>query len=175
MRFKRKAYLLLCFALAAFIYFKSNENTTATGITLIIALLFPALFKLWLKRHKKKKYLKSDLSKVDKMAGEEFELYLKAHFENLGYRVKHVGQTGDFGADLILTDKNKTKIAVQAKRYNSTVGVKAVQEIISAKSYYGCDKAMVVTNSFFTAPAIEMAQKCDVELWDRGSCKKYFK
>ncbi|MFK9092798.1 restriction endonuclease [Bacillus salipaludis] len=41
--------------------------------------------------------------------------------------------TGDYGADLVLSTTDK-KIVVQAKRYNKKVGLKAVQEIVSAKT-----------------------------------------
>ena len=42
-----------------------------------------------------------------------------------------------------------------------------MQEIYSAKTYYDCDSAWVITNNFFTKSAIELAKKCDVELFDR--------
>lgn len=44
------------------------------------------------------------------------------------------------------------------------VEVKAVQEIVSGMHYYGADKAMAVTNSYFTKPAMKMAEKCKVVL-----------
>ena len=107
------------------------------------------------------------------MTGPEFEEYLAAHFDNLGYKVEHIGQTGDYGADLILY-RDGVSIVVQAKRYQDKVGVKAVQEVISAKEYYECDSAMVVTNSYFTPNAIQMATQCNVELWDRENIRKRF-
>lgn len=75
--------------------------------------------------------------------------------------------TGDFGADLILETETQ-RIAVQAKRYKSKVGIKAVQEIASAKSHYRANETWVVTNNFFTAAAVELAQSNGVKLCDRN-------
>ena len=58
-------------------------------------------------------------------------------------------------------------IAVQAKRYSSSVGVKAVQEIIGAVKMYDATEAWVVTNSYFTKQAIKLADINDVYLVDR--------
>lgn len=116
---------------------------------------------------KKKKYLDSPLASVDKMSGKEFEYYLKCHFEKLGYRVKLTPDSGDYGADLVCKNSEGTLI-IQAKRYyNQRVGISAIQEIAAAKAYYKADKCMVVTNSFFTKPAVELAKSNGVELWDR--------
>ena len=38
--------------------------------------------------------------------------------------------------------------------------------------YLSCSKAMVVTNSFYTKPAIELAKANDVQLWDRNDLVK---
>lgn len=141
----------------------------------VIIILRKPLWRLVKRKYQKRAYLKSPISKVDKMDGHEFEDYLKAHFEKLGYRCKNVGSNGhDYGVDLIIY-KNGINTAVQAKRYNDSVGIKAVQEIVSGKDYYGCDHAMVVTNSRFTSSAVKLANKCGVELWDREKCKKTFK
>jgi restriction system protein len=56
---------------------------------------------------------------------------------------------------------------VQAKRYRSSVGVRAVQEAVAAKAKYRCSEAMVVTNSTFTKQAVELARANKVTLVDR--------
>ncbi|MCJ7831376.1 MAG: restriction endonuclease, partial [Dehalococcoidia bacterium] len=38
--------------------------------------------------------------------------------------------------------------------------------------YYSCDKAMVVTNSFFTRQAATLAHRNGVSLWDRNRLAK---
>lgn len=71
------------------------------------------------------KLKKSGILNVDEMPGREFEEYLRVLFRERGYQVQLTPATGDFGADLILSAKNK-KIVVQAKRYKKNVGLKAV-------------------------------------------------
>ena len=121
-----------------------------------------------LKTYKKRSYLNSPLATVDKMTGEEFERYLKAHFENLGYRVSLTPQSHDYGADLVCK-KGRDVLLIQAKRYHSgkLVGIEAIQQICGAKAYYNGTKCMVVTNSYYSSAARELAKCNDVELWDR--------
>lgn len=85
----------------------------------------------------------------------------------MGYTVKFTPASGDYGADLLLTKGNKT-IAVQAKRYSNTVGVKAVQEASGAKGFYKTNEAWVVTNNIFTKNACNFAEKLQVRLIDRS-------
>ena len=47
------------------------------------------------------------------------------------------------------------------------MGIKAVQEIFTAKGYYGADECWVITNNFFTDPAIKLASANNVILIDR--------
>lgn len=108
---------------------------------------------------------------IDNLSGLEFEEYLFNLFKNLGYEVESTPASNDYGADLIIS-KNSERIVVQAKRYNSIVGVSAIQEIVGAKSYYKANKCMVVTNNYFTPNAIELAKANNVELWDRDELIK---
>ncbi|WP_363322148.1 restriction endonuclease [Sporosarcina highlanderae] len=66
----------------------------------------------------------------------------------------------------MLSTKGK-KIIVEAKRYKKNVGVKAVQEIASAKSHYKADECWVITNRFFTEQAKKLASSNQVRLIDR--------
>lgn len=109
---------------------------------------------------------KSDINEIDRMDGYQFESYLGALFEKLGYQAEVTKASNDFGADLILYGPNR-KIVVQAKRYTGTVGVSSVQEIAGAKNYYNAQEAWVVTNSSFSKPACKLADANDVLLLDR--------
>lgn len=121
----------------------------------------------WLKRTlKRRRLLRSDIYKVDKMSGTDFELMLYYYFKKLGYRVKLTPVTHDFGADLILKHKRRVTV-VQAKRWNESVGIKAVQEVVGAIRYYHADEAIVITNSFFTKSAKQLAAANEVSLYDR--------
>jgi restriction system protein len=99
------------------------------------------------------------------MDGYEVEYYLELLFKKLGYQVKRTPSSNDFGADLIL--EGETRIVVQAKRYKNKVGIKAVQEINSARDYYSAQEAWVITNNFFTSPAIKLSSSTNVKLIER--------
>lgn len=142
---------------------------------ILIIVLFPVvLIYLLVKKIKRAKINKQNrekinvynISQLDFLSGVEFENYLKSLFENMGYTVQLTKATGDYGVDLIITKKNKSTI-VQAKCYNHTVGVKAVQEIISARNHYKIYDAMVVTNNYFSREAENLAVESDVTLTDR--------
>ncbi|MCR4991369.1 MAG: restriction endonuclease [Lachnospiraceae bacterium] len=168
-RFIDSLVYYLIVALGFFAIYKRQwimENRRLAEYGALGFICFFILFHLFIQYLKRRSYLNSPLSKIDNMTGEEFEEYLKARFERQGYKVELTPGSNDYGADLILT-KNGEITVVQAKRYQANVGNKAVQEIVAAQAYYGAVKAMVVTNSYFTNPAIKLAEANDVELWDR--------
>jgi restriction system protein len=109
---------------------------------------------------------KSGISEIDKMGGETFEAFLGTLFRRLGYAVEITRHRGDYGGDLVVSKSGK-RTAVQAKRWSKRVGLKAVQEAVAAKGYYGCDAALVVANREFTQQARRLARANEVELWDR--------
>lgn len=96
----------------------------------------------------------------------DFECYVAKVYANLGYTYDITPKSGDKGADIILT-KDNLKTAVQVKKYTGRVGVAAVQEVYAAKTYYNAVYAIVVTNSYFTKQARELAAKLYVTLVDR--------
>jgi len=119
-----------------------------------------------------------DLSKyltiydVDLMSGFDFEDFLGKMFSILGYNVIPTKKTGDQGADLFVQKFDK-KIVIQAKNYFGTVGNAAVQQVLAAKNFYDCDEGMVITNSYFTPSAKELAKSTNIKLVDRDQLKLY--
>ena len=165
--------LIICF----FLLFKVGvitEDHVKIAIAIMIGIPVLYLLRVFVKKKVKKyRYLHSDLYRIDRMDGVEFEQYLKAHFENLGYHVKTTPTTADYGVDLICKRQGEC-IAVQAKRYRDKIGISAVQEVIGGMNYYDCTYGMVVTNSYFTKNAQELAEKSNVVLWDRDVISKIF-
>lgn len=102
---------------------------------------------------------------VDSMDGFQFEAFLVEIFQTIGYDVKETKKSADQGADLFFTRFGKNMV-IQAKNYSGSVGNAAVQQAISAKAFYGCDEAMVVTNSYYTTSAKELASAAGVWLVD---------
>jgi restriction system protein len=114
----------------------------------------------------------SKLAEIDEMDGYKFEEFMKQVYEQLGYSVHHTPKSGDQGADLILTSKKRTRIAVQVKRYSGKVSNSAVQEVVAAKGFYKCTEGIVVTNSYFTDSAKQLAKANFIDLVDRNELEK---
>jgi restriction system protein len=110
---------------------------------------------------------KSGIADIDTMDGIQFEKYLGHLFKSHGYKVQVTQASGDFGADLII-EKESNRIAVQAKRYSSNVGLKAVQETVASKAHYQATEAWVITNSKFTEQAKQLASSNNVKLFSRN-------
>jgi HJR/Mrr/RecB family endonuclease len=92
------------------------------------------------------------------MSGVDFERFLQAVLEELGFDVQLTKTTGDQGVDLIAV-KQGFRLAIQAKGYpNCTVGNDAVQQAHTGRDLYDCHQAVVITNSTFTKSANEAAQ-----------------
>jgi restriction system protein len=116
---------------------------------------------------KMRRLKRAGIFEIDGMTGAMFEQRLAVLFRGLGYSAEIVGSSGgDYGGDLIVA-KEGTKTVVQAKCWKKNVGVKAVQEAVGARGYYGADTALVVTNARFTKQAQELARKNKVKLWGR--------
>ena len=158
--------LRLSFLLGFLIYFHThNLFLSILGFSFIGIIIFTISYIR--KNITRKKLLNSGMNIVDQMSGEEFEAFLLAHFENLGYKGKLTPIKNNYGADLIV-NKDNFKIVVQAKRWKEKIGVSAIQEVIGAINYYKASKGMVITNSFFTSNAVNLAATSNIELWDRN-------
>jgi hypothetical protein len=103
---------------------------------------------------------------MDGFKGPEFEEALVELFRLGGYKdVRRIGGF-DKGADIIFLDQGE-RVAVQAKRSSTYVGIDAVRQLVDGVRRYECSRGIVVTNAFFTPPAIECAEAWAIELWDR--------
>lgn len=135
-------------------------------LTILLYYCLKISFKIWRKYRQYARLRKAGIKEIDEMTGEEFEQFLGHLFKKRGFKVTYTAASGDYGADLLLKDRDEL-IAVQAKRYSDSVGVKAVQEIIGALKMYDATQAWVVTNSYFTKQAVKLAEMNDVYLIDR--------
>lgn len=104
----------------------------------------------------------------DLMEGRDFEHYCAELLRRRGFQEVEVTKgSGDYGID-ILAEKDGVTYAVQCKRYAAPVGVKAVQEAYAGRDYYDRMVGAVLTNQYFTQPAVEAARRLKILLWDRG-------
>ena len=131
----------------------------AIGIILVlIGIIFWLLF-----RGKRR-----DTDQFEEMEGHEFEYYCADLLKNKGFlEVEVTKGSGDYGVD-ILAEKDGITYAIQCKCYQATVGIKAVQEAYAGRDYYDRMVGVVMTNQYFTSPAVDAARKLKILLWDRG-------
>ena len=114
------------------------------------------------------KCTKKQPSEIDEMDGRDFEYYCADLLANRGFcDIEVTKGSGDYGVD-ILAEKEGITYAIQCKCYTSPVGVKAIQEAYAGRDYYDCMVGAVLTNQYFTTPAVEAAKKLKILLWDRG-------
>lgn len=116
-----------------------------------------------------------DLNKIDQLSGFDFELLIQKALIKNGYQqVKLTKNSGDYGIDILAKRKHVT-YGFQCKRYQKKISVKAIQEACAGKDYYNLDQVVVITNSYFTSAAYQLASINDVLLIDRTSLIKLIK
>ena len=104
----------------------------------------------------------------DDMEGHEFEHFCADLLRRRGFKEVIVTKgSGDFGID-ILAERDGISYGIQCKNYSTPIGVKAVQEVYAGRDYYDCMVGVVMSNQYFTGPAVEAAKKLKIVLWDRG-------
>lgn len=119
---------------------------------------------IWLAVRRHKEYPDT----LDGMEGHDFEYFCADLLRNRGFEEVEVTKgSGDYGID-ILAEKDGVTYAIQCKSYATPVGVKAIQEAYAGKDYYDRMVGAVLTNQYFTTPAVEAARKLKILLWDRG-------
>ncbi len=115
-------------------------------------------------------YRRAGMPAVDTMTGTQFKCLLELLFTEKGYRVARVGGRGESGADLLLgSPGSRSRTVVQAKRQMGLVRHGAVQQVLTAKAYYGANRAVVVAPSNFSDRAIALARSNNVTLWNRAT------
>ena len=106
------------------------------------------------------------LSDVDTMDGLAFEKYVANLLEDQGYSDISLTEQYDYGVDIIAT-RNGIRWGIQVKRYSGLVKAEAVRQVATGLRVYGCDHAMVITNSVFSRVAVQLADSNECVLVDR--------
>ena len=131
-------------------------------IAIVIVILLSVIFwRLFIRKRRT-----SDI--FEDMEGHEFEYFCADLLKQKGFvDVEVTKGSGDYGVD-ILAEKDGITYAIQCKRYTTPVGVKAVQEAYAGRDYYDRMVGAVMTNQYFTSPAVDAAKKLKILLWDGG-------
>lgn len=150
----------------------SGTFDVAHMLTALFCLSISAIYSTKATKNRPRFHFRSrsaSLKKVDAMSGIEFEEFTAGLLQKLGYTNVSVTQaSGDQGID-VLAQKDGLRYAIQCKNYSGALGNTPVQEAFAGKVFYGCDVAVVLTNSIFTDGAFELAESTGVLLWDRDT------
>ncbi|MFI5240612.1 MAG: restriction endonuclease [Candidatus Saccharimonadia bacterium] len=111
------------------------------------------------------------LRDADSMDGLEFEHYVANLLRASGFRGVSLTERYDFGIDII-AEKDGIRWGIQVKRYSGLVKASAVRQVVTGLKLYGCDQAMVITNSTYSAVARRLAAANDCVLVDRSGLKR---
>jgi restriction system protein len=114
-----------------------------------------------------------EMAAVDKMGGLTFEKLVARLMKEQGYKVSNMRESNDYGVDIIATDKDGARIAVQVKRSKNKITRKAISDAVAGMKYYKCTKSMVVTNSNFTEDAGEFGRGTECILIARNTLQTW--
>lgn len=122
------------------------------------------------RRIERARAIKSEL--IDRLGGVDFERYIAELLKYRGYKITTTPYSNDFGIDLV-AKKDGDIFGIQIKRYTSRLDQKAVREAVAGMAKYKCNRAMVITNSFFTASAKVLADHNRCILIDRDKLAEW--
>ncbi|WP_278667739.1 restriction endonuclease [Acidithiobacillus ferriphilus] len=131
------------------------------GLLLIVVVIFG--YRLNRRAKIKMKLLAAGSDNPMQLTPNQYEEFCAALLENNGWSTQVTSRSSDYGADIIAT-KGSVRIVVQCKQWSGSVGVKAVQEVHTAISYYNANKAIVITTSKYTHAAKKLAASTGVSL-----------
>ena len=131
-----------------------------------IVAVFVIKLAVWITRRIRTMTQNLRLQDVDSMDGISFEHYVAQILIEQGYINVSLTEQYDYGVDVI-AEKDGIRWGVQVKRYSGLVKAEAVRQVVTGLRLYNCDRAMVITNSTFSAVAKRLADGNDCVLIDR--------
>lgn len=105
---------------------------------------------------------------LDIMQPQAFEALVAQLFAQRGYRTELTPPSGDFGVD-VLAYRQDERIAIQVKHYAHKVSGDAVREAVVGMQFYEANQAWVVTNSYLTSAAKQLAAKVGCHVLERDA------
>ncbi|MGB4795645.1 MAG: restriction endonuclease [Candidatus Saccharimonadales bacterium] len=135
-------------------------------VVALIILLISVRTVLRITRFVRRLVANRKLRHVDVMNGIEFEEHIANVLKSQGYTNIQLTEQFDYGVDIVAS-KNGIRWGIQVKRYSGLVKADAVRQVVTGLKVYGCDRAMVITNSVFSRVAVRLAESNDCVLVDR--------
>jgi hypothetical protein len=100
------------------------------------------------------------------MTDKELEIFAARVYSKMGYKVKHVGESGDHGIDVYMSNpKNQIEI-VQCKQWKKPVGEPQVRDLYGAMGHEKAVRGWLWSPMGFSEPARKWASGKSIELVD---------
>ena len=108
------------------------------------------------------------IHEVDSLSDIQFEHFTAELFKGLGFATNVTRKSGDYGVDVSARNE-LVSIGIQCKHlsFSGSVGVEAVQEVVTGIRYWNLDKGIVLTNRTYTVAAKRIAIQNHITLLDR--------
>jgi restriction system protein len=145
------------------------KTLSGLGVIILCVFILGSCFPRW---YRERRYRGLGLAQVDGMSGREFEHYVAKLLASQGYKVRVTPSSGDLGVDVVAS-KGHESYAVQVKRHASKLSRTSVSDAVAGRVHYRCTKAMVVTNSFFSPGAVQLAESTECVLVDRDTLARW--
>lgn len=136
-------------------------------IAVVVIACLLVLFLSW----KFVRHLLTDTGDIDGMDGLEFERYVADLLRKNSYRNVSLTERFDLGVDII-AEKDGVRWGIQVKRHSRLVKAAAVRQAVTGLPLYGCDRAMVITNSTYSTVAQRLATGNNCLLIDRAGLNR---
>lgn len=133
-----------------------------------VCIVLAVFFKIMQHEIVRKKVRALELADIDNLSGLEFEKYVAKILKSRGCANVKLTEYYDWGVDII-AEKDGVRWGVQVKRYSGAVKAAAVRQAVTALNKYDCSRAMVVTNSYYSRQARELARSNNCILIDRNT------
>lgn len=127
----------------------------------VVMFIFKFMERRWLN-----KFHKAGLLRIDRYDEEELSQFMNWLFTRRGYDIEKSGPSGGETA-VLLAAKGEQRIAAFGIKTGDKVGLREIQEVLSAMKKFNCQRGIVLTNSYFNYPAQATAKNLAVDLWDR--------
>ncbi|MCI4063369.1 restriction endonuclease [Micromonospora sp. R77] len=130
---------------------------------------------LWVQRSRRLVQQERTVAVTDVMSGSQFEHWVARLMWASGCRrVRVSGGSGDMGADVTGYAPDGQRLVVQCKRYSAKVGSPEVQRFAgTARHIHDADVALLVTNNYLTAQAVDVARRCHISVVDRDTLGRW--
>jgi superfamily II DNA or RNA helicase/transcriptional regulator with XRE-family HTH domain len=115
-----------------------------------------------------------DLSRLDDTPADAFKEAVASLLVYEGFsNVAPTPDDGDFGAEL-LAIRDREKVAIHLEQTLRPVGVGALRQALGGVAYWDAASGAVVTNSYFTTAAADLADNAGLVLFDRTKIRRWF-